>query len=180
MHVPPQSPLAGAPMADDDEVTRLYRMYGPVIYARCRSLLRDDAEAEDATQETFARVHRHLDRLPPSRAALYWIHRVATNYCLNQLRNRRHLPVAFPIEAAGEGAVGGGGAPEERLGDRDLAARLVERAHPKVKPVAWLYHVDGFEQEEVARLLGISRRTVAARLATFLENARKFVRRSGS
>jgi RNA polymerase sigma-70 factor, ECF subfamily len=167
----------------DDEVTRLYRMYGPVIYARCRSLLRDDGEAEDATQETFVRVHRHLDRLPPSRAVLYWIHRVATNYCLNQLRNRRQVARALPIEAADRpvaAASEGGGGPEERLGDRDLAARLVERAHPKVKPVAWLYHVDGFEQEEVARLLGISRRTVAARLATFLENARKFVRRSGS
>lgn len=167
----------------DDEVTRLYRMYGPVIYARCRSLLRDDGEAEDATQETFVRVHRHLDRLPPSRAVLYWIHRVATNYCLNHLRNRRHALRTLSIEAVGEGAAGGSevsGGSEERLGDRDLAARLVDRAHPKVKPVAWLYHVDGFEQEEVARLLGISRRTVAARLATFLENARKFVRRSGS
>jgi RNA polymerase sigma-70 factor (ECF subfamily) len=161
----------------DDDLTRLYRTYGPLIYARCRSLLDDDAEAEDAAQETFVRAHSHLARLPPGREALYWLHRVATNYCLNELRRRRRrprpvaeVPEPTPLAAAEDG----------RLGDRDLAHRLIARASGKVRPAAWLYHVDGLEQEEVASVLGVSRRTVAAHLATFLENARKFVRRTGS
>jgi RNA polymerase sigma-70 factor (ECF subfamily) len=159
-----------------DELTRLYRTYGPVIYARCRSLLGDDTEAEDATQETFVRVHRHLSRLPPGREALYWIHRVATNHCLNELqvRRRRAIPLASDFEPEAEPLV------EEGLADRDLALRLMDRAQPKIKPAAWLYYVDGFDQEEVAGILGLSRRSVATYLATFLENARKFLRRSAS
>src|SRR5262245_5915597 len=76
-----------------DELSRLYKMYGPFIYARCCKLLGDPAAAEDATQETFLRVERHLAKVPPrSNEALAWIYRVATNYCLNELRNRKRRP----------------------------------------------------------------------------------------
>jgi RNA polymerase sigma-70 factor (ECF subfamily) len=160
----------------DDELSELYRAYGPAIYARCRSLLGDDAEAEDATQETFVRVHRHLSRVPKGREALFWIHRVATNHCLNELQRRRRRPLPVP-ELPDDGAAA---IVEERFEDRDLALQVINRAQAKVKPAAWLYFVDGFEQEEVAGILGMSRRSVASYLATFLENARKFVRRTGS
>lgn len=163
------------PMAED-EVTRLYRLYGPIIYARCRKLLADDTEAEDATQETFVRVLKHLRSVPPGREALFWIHRVATNHCLNELqaRRRRPTPYAEVPDAASSPLV------EEHLADRDLAMQVIDRAQTKLKPAAWLYYVDGLEQDEVAGILGLSRRSVADHLATFLSNARKFVRRSGS
>jgi RNA polymerase sigma-70 factor (ECF subfamily) len=160
-----------------DRLTALYRTFGPAIYARCRALLADDTEAEDATQETFLRVHRHLDRVPPAREALFWIYRVATNYCLNEIRSRRGRPApsSLPPEIADQL-----GLAERRIDDRDLARRLIERAPPKVRVVAWLYHVDGFEQEEIGAIVGVSRRTVASRLAQFLGNARKFLRRSAA
>jgi len=163
-----------------DRLTELYRRYGPAIYARCRTMLSDESAAEDATQETFMRVQRHLDRVPSAREALYWIYRVATNYCLNELRNRRghglpHAELAdLPELSHGIDAV------EARLADQDLARRLIARARPNVRLVAWLYHLDGFEQEEVAAIVGVSRRTVATRLAEFSSNARKFVRRSAA
>src|SRR5690242_18415229 len=47
-----------------DELTGLYRKYGPYIYVRCARLLGDRSAAEDATQETFMRVHRHLHKAP--------------------------------------------------------------------------------------------------------------------
>jgi RNA polymerase sigma-70 factor, ECF subfamily len=159
----------------DDRLADLYRTYGPSIYIRCRGILGDDAEAHDATQETFLRVYRHLDRVPNSGEALYWIYRVATNFCLNELRNRKHRPRAQL--AAGQEPVAEQD-PEGRIVSRDLAARLIEAAHPKVKPVAWLYHIDGLDQDEVATILDLSRRTVVTRLAAFAETARKFVDRS--
>ena len=44
------------------QVDELYRRFGPAIFRRCLKLLRDPAEAEDATQEVFVRVFRSLDR----------------------------------------------------------------------------------------------------------------------
>jgi RNA polymerase sigma-70 factor (ECF subfamily) len=160
-----------------ERLTSLYREFGPSIYARCRSLLGDERAAEDATQETFIRVLRHLDRLPLAHEALFWIYRVATNYCLNEIRDRRTRAVAGgdpPDLPEKEGAA------EGRLEDRDLVRRLVERCRPKVRVIAWLYHVDGFEQQEVADIVGVSRRTVASRLSEFSRNARKFMRRSAT
>jgi len=158
-----------------ERLTELYRSYGPAIYARCRLLLMDEGAAEDATQETFLRVWRRLDRVPDAREALYWIYRVATNYCLNELRDRRARDI--PSEKLPEVAEPSLAA-EARIADRDLARRLIARAHDDLRVVAWLYHVDGFEQEEVARVIGISRRTVVNRLADFRESAQRFLRRS--
>jgi RNA polymerase sigma-70 factor, ECF subfamily len=163
----------------DDRLTNLYRTYGPVIYARCRRLLGDGAGAEDATQETFMRVQRAIDRAPDVREALTWIYRIATNYCLNELRDRRGRPEPRP-EPQDETSPAGQPGSEERLADRDLARRLIEHAAPKLRAVAFLYHVDGMEQEEVARVLRISRGTVVARLRAFEANARKFIKRSAA
>ena len=160
-------------MADVDKLTLLYRTYGPVIFSRCRRLLGDDAAAEDATQETFMRVQRHLDKAPDSREALRWIYRIATNYCLNELRRRKSMPESR--EVLPERVVG---SVEEALADRDLVARLIAQAPEKVRVVVWLHHMDGLDQGEVAGTLGVSRRTVGNRLAEFARGAEKLVRRS--
>lgn len=158
-----------------ERLTELYRSYGPAIYARCRLLLVDEGAAEDATQETFLRVWRHLDRVPDAREALFWIYRVATNYCLNEIRDRRTRDV--PCEEVWQVAEDSPAA-EARLVDRDLARHLIAHARDELRVVAWLYHVDGFEQDEVARVVGISRRTVVNRLAGFRDSAQRFLRRS--
>ena len=158
----------------DDRLTALYRMYGPIIYSRCRRLLGDGALAEDATQETFVRVHRHLDRAPDSREALGWIYRIATNYCLNEIRGRKLRPA--PVEQLPESPPSG--TPDDPIADREQVQRLVHLVPEKLRTVAWLYHVDGLEQAEVAEILGISRRTVVNRLGEFQEKARKVLERS--
>ena len=153
-------------------VAHLYRKYGPAIYSRCRRLLKDDALAEDATQEVFVRVMRHIESAPDDAQALAWIYRISTNYCLNVIRDRGRQ--AEPTDELPEGA---GEHPEEGHLDRDTALRLVNRAPESLRAVAVLYYVDGLEQEQVAKTLGISRRTVINRLQDFTERSRKFLAR---
>jgi RNA polymerase sigma-70 factor (ECF subfamily) len=152
----------------EDRIRELYRLYGPVIFVRCRRMLRDDAAAEDATQETFVRVYRHLDRAPDADEALSWIYRIATNLCLNELRNRKHRPEFHENvpERAGQSI-------ESTLENREIASRLIERAPDKLRAVAWLHYVDGMDQEEVARVMGITRRTVFNRIEAFRATADK-------
>jgi RNA polymerase sigma-70 factor (ECF subfamily) len=160
--------VAPAARVAGDRMDTLYRAHGPAVYARCRRILGDSAAAEDAAQETFLRVHRHLDEVPEAGEALRWIYRVATNYCLNQIRDRKRRQELW------------GQAPEllareltEALADRDLVRWLIARVPEKQRAVAWLYHVDGMEQQEVADVLGISRRTVVSRLSGFEARARR-------
>jgi RNA polymerase sigma-70 factor (ECF subfamily) len=157
----------------DDRLTTLYRQYGPFIYARCVRLLGDRAAAEDATQETFMRVQRHLHKAPDPKDALGWIYRIATNYCLNELRDRRRR-----LQAEPEVPTILGNDLEAALANRDVVMRIVQRSPERLRTPAWMHHVDGLDQGEIARILGISRRTVGSRLADFAENARKFIARS--
>jgi RNA polymerase sigma-70 factor (ECF subfamily) len=153
-----------------DRLTDLYRTYAPVIYGRCRRILGESAAAQDATQETFLRVYRHLDCAPEQ--ALRWIYRIATNYCLNELRDRRLRPL--PCAELPEPV---SGSLQEEIADRQLAGLLLERVPRKLRSVAWLHYVDGLGGEEIARVLGVSRRTVGKRLAAFRDRTRKYLGR---
>lgn len=150
----------------------LYRRYGPAIYSRCRRLLKDDALAEDATQEVFVRVMRHLDSAPDDKTVLAWVYRISTNYCLNALRDRARQ--AEPVEELPEVPQDGH---EDLVLDRQLALQLLERAPMPLRAPALLYYVDGLEQDQVAKTLGVSRRTVINRLQEFQDRCRKFLRR---
>jgi len=162
-------------LTDEQRIAALYRSHGPAIFSRCRRILEDAAAAEDATQETFVRVQRHLARAPDGRAALAWIYRIATNYCLNEIRNRKVRAVPYDVlpERCGEP-----GAVERALTDADFARRLIRHAPEKLRVVAWMHHVDGMDQTEVAEVLDISRRTIVSRLSDFEQFARRFLQRS--
>lgn len=149
---------------NDDRAAALYRSYAPVIYARCRRVLGDARAAEDATQETFVRVVRHLAKAPDAEHALYWIYRIATNYCLNELRDRARRPL--PIDDPDQGI-----AAAPPVVDRDLLERLLTRLPDQTAQIAWLHYVDGLAREEVARTLDISLRTVGNRLAELRAHA---------
>jgi RNA polymerase sigma-70 factor (ECF subfamily) len=155
-------------------VAELYKKFGPAIYCRCRRLLGDAALAEDATQEVFIRVARHLDSTHDSAEAVAWIHRIAINYCLNEIRGRkRRVRIA---NALPEATVGNGG--EDSVVNRELVRRIVQRTPARLFEAAYLYHVDGLSHEEVAGVMGHSRRTVINHIAEFGRRARKFLLRT--
>lgn len=146
----------------------LYLQFGKLIRAHCRRLLADSAAAEDAAQETFLRVYRHLDSAPSNEEALRWIYRIATNYCLNVLRDRQRAPVLMAvIDIQGDPA-------EDWIADRDLARKLALGAPDQIAEAARLHHVDGLNQADVAAVLGISRRTVVNHLAAFRHHVVQF------
>ncbi len=155
------------------KVQELYERFGPAIYSRCRRLLRDPVAAEDATQEVFLRVLKHIDSMPGDPAALAWVYRISTNYCLNLIRDgqRRGEPVDV--------------VPEQQVIDfegsvlsKDFASRLMGDAPPELRTPVVLYHMKGMEQSQIARALGVSRRTVLYRLGEFAERARRFAARA--
>ncbi|HXJ20476.1 MAG TPA: sigma-70 family RNA polymerase sigma factor [Polyangia bacterium] len=161
-----------------EKAASLYRTYGPVIFARCRRMLSDDAEAEDATQEVFLRVARHLDEAVGPDEAILWIHRVATNYCLNEIRNRkRRRRHQSPSQEDVDRAADLTGDNEEVVANRDLARRIAERSPERLTRLAKLHYLDGLSHEEVGKTLGVSRRTVINHLAEFRRRALRMLGR---
>ncbi|HEY6101264.1 MAG TPA: sigma-70 family RNA polymerase sigma factor [Anaeromyxobacter sp.] len=152
-----------------ERAAELYRAYGPAVYRRCLKLLRDREAAQDATQEVFVKLVRDIAKLDDPKIVLPWIYRVATNYCLNVLRNKgRRGEAPLELEVADE-------AVEAPFPDRHLAGTILAHFDEGTRAVAIGVLVDGMGHEELAGALGVSRKTVERRLARFLERARKLV-----
>jgi RNA polymerase sigma-70 factor, ECF subfamily len=154
-----------------DRAADFYRRHGPAVYRRCLRLLRNREAARDATQEVFVKLVSRLDDLPPEAPVLAWLYRVASNHCLNVRRAGRHRGEDRPegdllqLEAA----------PGRDLPDLALARQVLARFDEVTRLVAVGVLVDGMEHEEVAVVLGISRRSVARKLERFLDSSRRFL-----
>ena len=141
-----------------EELDSLYRRYGSVIREQCRRLL--GAEAEDALQEVFLRVIANIEMVPLSGEALFWIRRIATNCCLNELRSRRRR-----LQLQGLQVSDGRPSPEHAadvMAARDFVRRILARTPDRMAVAVRLYFVDGLTQEEISEALGVSRRTVVS------------------
>jgi len=155
---------------DPGEIETLYARVGGILLRRCAALLGDLEEARDMTQEAFVRMVRHATDLSDPEHYLPWLYRVSTNLCLDRLRARRH-PASLPrgelpdaIDPVGS---------EERLILRDQLRHVMDTLDDRAQRVFVMLALDGLTQEEVAQVLGLSRRTVGtivARLRARLED----------
>lgn len=140
-----------------------YERYAPMAYRRCRALLRDDAAAMDAMQDTFVQLLRRRERLD-ERALASLVYRVATNVCLNQLRSRRRHPEdaaeALLLRIASMGDV------EAQVGARATLRRLFGGEQTSTQAMAVMHLHDGMTLAEVAAETGLSISGVRKRLRT--------------
>ena len=145
----------------DIDVEALSRQYGPMVLRRCRRLLRDEDEALDACQDVFVRVVEHRARLD-TRYPSSLLYRIATNVCLNRLRDSRRESLTSDDAMLAEiaRAEEPGAASDARL----LLARLFGRHPESSRTMAVLHYVDGLTLEEVAAETDMSVSGVRKRL----------------
>jgi RNA polymerase sigma-70 factor (ECF subfamily) len=141
-----------------------YRRYGPALLRKAERLLQNRDDAQDVVQALFLEVLQQTD----PRLDLAYLYRALTNRCLNMLRDRitrrrlleRHdLSLRGPLRTTCE----------ERAIDLDLLAKLVGVLDSQIAEVLIYRYVDDLSQEEIAELLGLSRKTVGVRLARIRE-----------
>jgi RNA polymerase sigma-70 factor (ECF subfamily) len=157
-------------MASDPSVSELFRQHGALVYRRCRALLGQEDAARDAVQEVFLRVLTQRSAFRGESGAATWIYSVATLYCFQRLRNqRRHQ---LKLEHLTLDAAAGAATPAAYQEDRLTLAALLEACEPDVQQVVVLRLIDGMTGDEVADVLGLSRKTVGRKLQQFLGQAR--------
>jgi RNA polymerase sigma-70 factor, ECF subfamily len=88
-----QSAIARCKRGDRDALRLLYERYAGNVYGYIRSIVRDDKEAEDLTQQVFLKlitvIVKYDDRGVPFSG---WLLRLARNVALDHLRRRRPIP----------------------------------------------------------------------------------------
>ena len=114
-----RSSLDGETEAWGEIITR----YKEAVFGLCLGFLRNRADAEDLTHDTFIRAYQNLRRYRLEKRFSTWLFTIASNLCRNRLRYRRYHPVYSPPEE-----VSGGGDPAVVVSREDLYARADEVA----------------------------------------------------
>jgi RNA polymerase sigma-70 factor (ECF subfamily) len=143
------------------DVEALYEKYGPMVMRRCRQLLKDETEALDATQDVFVQVLRRRDRLTDEYPSSL-LYRIATNLCLNRIRDRGRRPEIADDELVSR--VASLDDTESRLEAGSVLGRLFRREQESTRTMAMLHYVDGMTLAEVADEVGMSVSGVRKRL----------------
>jgi RNA polymerase sigma-70 factor (ECF subfamily) len=155
-----------ASRSSSQEMEQLYIRHSRDVYRRARELLGDDA-ARDATQEVFIRVLRLGGKVPSEPTPTAWLHRVTTNLCLNRLRDRKRRQEIL-TSAYAPALMADGAAVSAPVGEpRAIVLDMLDHIPEELQDVAGYSLLDELTYEEIARLLGISKRTVCNRLAEF-------------
>ena len=85
------------------EITELEK-HRPLLTGHCYRMLGSPFDADDAVQETMVRAWRALDRFDGRSSLKTWLHRIATNVCLDTLADRTRK--SRPIEDGPENDIG--------------------------------------------------------------------------
>ncbi len=146
------------------DLDTLFRLHGAMVYRRARRLLGNQADAEDATQEIFARAIDGARNAPDGVSVSAWFYRVTTNHCLNVIRDaarRRELLRERGAELVD--AAGAAPAPAELATLR----ALLGRADARQAEAAVAVYLDGMSYREAAVVMNVSARTVGNLIERF-------------
>ena len=174
---PPDPPVEDAALVacaldgQKDAFGTLVQRYDRAVYHLCLRTLRDDEEAKDATQEAFFKAFRGLRTFRPGAKFSTWIFSIAYHACCDRLsRRKRYSDSELPDRA--DPSPG----PETVAERRDEARALraaIDALPEKYRTVITLYHLQGRQYEEIARVLDVPMGTVKTHLFRAKELLRK-------
>jgi RNA polymerase sigma-70 factor (ECF subfamily) len=179
---------------DREAYAELVRSYHPRVYNLCLSLLLNPSEADDAAQEVFVKAYAALAKHKPDLSFPAWLHRIASNHCLDLLRKRKRQKTDSLDQLMGQSGDHFEGSSknlldsEERSLERDEKVSLAKEALATLtldqRQVLILRELEGLSYEEISVTLECSLDTVKSRLHRarhhLLEKARHFLKERSS
>jgi RNA polymerase sigma-70 factor (ECF subfamily) len=133
------------------------------VYALCRNLIGNRADALDALQETFIAVARALPAFRGESRVETWVHRIAIRCALrvkSTARPQRTEPL--DLEVTGTDSVD----PALRREAHERLARAMDALSFEHRLVISLFAIDGLSHQEIASTLGVPLGTIWSRLHT--------------
>ena len=136
----------------------IYNRHHRRVYSICLRMLQNATEAEDLTQDVFIQLHRKIGSFRGDSAFTTWLHRLTVNQVLMHFRKRN---VKFE-KTTEEGetpvqVVSGTQNPRKMpVVDKIAIENAIEKLPNGYRNVFVLHDVEGYEHEEVARILGCS------------------------
>lgn len=152
--------LARARKGDPAAFRSLFEQHSPAVWRFLRDLSRDEAAADEATQETFVRAHGRLGALRDDARLASWLLGIARHVWLESRRTRgTHLDIASEENEPLLESLLPSPTPEDLLLDRELEGLLAEALGElrEERRAALLLRIDhGLAYEDIAQVMGWS------------------------
>jgi RNA polymerase sigma-70 factor (ECF subfamily) len=174
-----------AQRGDAAAFARIYKLHSRRVYALCLRMVGNPAEAEDLTQEAFLRVFRKIQTFRGESTFSTWLHRLALNVVLMQLRKKKlALASLDDVSKRDEERTGSGrevGGPDSLLAgliDRVSLERALGQLSTAQKTVFVLHDVHGYKHHEIAEMMDSSVGTSKGQLHRARARLRDLLRES--
>ena len=170
------------PISDDEVVRRVragetglfevvMRRYNQRLYRVARAILRDDAEAEDVTQQAYVNAYRHLDQFAGRAMFSTWLTRIAVHEAFARARRRDRFDEQETVDDwdgdAMDSLKSPGPDPERQAFAGELRALIesaIEALPEHYRAVFVMRAVEGMSTAESAACLDITEETTKTRL----------------
>lgn len=148
----------------DEGFEAFYERHWKYVYRLCMTYMKSAADAEDCTEDVFVKVLNGDFKFTDEVHERKWLTVTAINLCKDMLKSRKRRAVV-PIDDEPEQA-----APEKE--DYSDVTEAVKKLPVKLKDVIWLFYYDGYQTDEIAKILGRPPSTVRNQL----RDARKLLK----
>ncbi len=173
---------------DESAFARLVGKYNGMVWGTVHRTLGNSTENEDAVQEIFMRVLVSLRRFDRRLPFGPWLLRIASNYCIDQIRRRKARKyklwsdlteseeerLALKMSCKGEAEVR---TAEDNSGELKIAYQLLDELRPRRRMAFVLREIEGRSYEEIATILGIPEVTVRVRVSRARSDLQKKYRK---
>ncbi len=163
---------------DASALEELYARYSTAVYSLARYMLRNEASAEDATQDVFLNIWTKSATYKPERGApRSWLMSVAHNKIIDIIRSRRrHLNMGDQKDYETLDLLPSGNRATEEQAELNLEGDRIRRALETLpdpqRAAIVLAYFEGYSQSEIAAKLGVPLGTVKTRMRLAMQKLR--------
>jgi RNA polymerase sigma-70 factor (ECF subfamily) len=161
----------------------LIRRHDQRVYRTARAIVRNEADADDITQETYLRAFQHLSQFEGRAKFSTWLLRIAIREALARYRENARFEDLDEIAESEMLAADPRSSPEQMLARgeiREVVQRAIDELPPTLRTVLMLREIEGMTTAEAAEVLEISEDNVNVRLHRAKAKLReKLIERAG-
>lgn len=152
----------------------LYNRYSSKVYAKCFSMLRDEAQAEDATQEIFTKIFLNLSKFKANSKFSTWVYSITYNYCIDYIRKKKKQNQFFSDEMEKAGEV------KDEIKDEELfqmevqhLKRVLDEMDNDDRTILLMKYQDELQIKEIAYMLNKTESAIKMRIKRAKEKAKR-------
>lgn len=147
-----------AALGDMPSFEELYLRHSRRVYGLCLRMTKNAHEAEDLAQEAFIQLLRKIGSFRGDSAFTTWLHRLTVNQVLMHFRKRSVKSEKTTEEGETPEEIVQGTSDPNRMPvvDRIALDQAIAQLPPGYHSVFVLHDVEGYEHEEIARMLGVA------------------------